>query len=359
MKQATAQIQQKFATQLLDWWDQHGRHDLPWQQSPNLYSVWVSEIMLQQTQVTTVLRYYARFMEAFPTVSDLAGASEDKVLHLWSGLGYYSRARNLHKAAQLIVAEHSGLVPDDFDALVALPGIGRSTAGAILALTQDRRFPILDGNAKRVLARLYSIEGWTGHSKIQKELWQLADDCTPTKRVANYTQAIMDLGATICTRGKAKCIDCPVTEICTAYLTLRVGEIPASKPKREKPQREVAMVLAVSPAGVLLEKRPPTGIWAGLWSFPELSKANEVQAWCQQHLGCKPNAQKSWAPVAHSFSHYDLQMHPVQVSIPSEPAQVMEAGRWLWYNSAAPADVGLAAPVARLLEALVGSPKGQ
>ncbi len=343
---------QQFAPRLLDWWDQNGRHDLPWQQDTTLYRVWVSEIMLQQTQVTTVLRYYDRFITSFPTVSDLAAASEDQVLHHWSGLGYYSRARNLHKAAQKVVAEHKGEVPTDFAALLELPGIGRSTAGAILALTLNQRFPILDGNAKRVLARLFAIEGWTGGSKIQRELWQLADDCTPARRVSNYTQAIMDLGATVCTRGKANCSVCPVTDLCVAHQTQRVASIPAPKPKRAKPQREIALVLAVSKAGVLLQKRPPTGIWAGLWSFPELEATHQAEEWCQNNLGCEPEQLKQWPPVAHSFTHFDLQMNPVELRLETEPPQVMESDRWLWYDTAAPADVGLAAPVARLLQAL-------
>ena len=345
-------ISKAFPPLLLKWWDKHGRHDLPWQQNPTLYSVWVSEIMLQQTQVTTVIGYYERFMEAFPTVQELAAASQDQVLHLWSGLGYYSRARNLHKAAKQIIDRHAGVVPNNFDDLVALPGIGRSTAGAILALTLDQHYAILDGNAKRVLARLHAIEGWTGATKTQKVLWDLAEQSTPKTRVANFTQAIMDLGATICTRGKAKCAKCPVTTICTAYQNDLVSRIPAPKPKRAKPRREVALVLAVSKEGVLLQKRPPTGIWAGLWSFPELDASDEAKEWCQSELGCEPESLTQWDPVAHSFTHFDLTMHPVEVRLNPKPQQVMEADRWLWYNNAAPADVGLAAPVARLLKGL-------
>ena len=341
-----------FADQLLCWWDEQGRHDLPWQHDKTLYRVWVSEIMLQQTQVTTVLNYYPRFMESFPDVAALAAASEDDVLHHWSGLGYYSRARNLHKAARQVMNDYAGEVPADFDALLSLPGIGRSTAGAILALTCNQRFPILDGNAKRVLARLYAIDGWTGTTAALKELWQLADDCTPATRVADYTQAIMDLGATICTRGKARCEQCPVTGLCTAFRTDQVARIPAPKPKKAKPQREVAMVLAVGPAGVLLEKRPPSGIWAGLWSFPELDAPEAVGDWCRQALGCEPEAQQRWPAVAHSFTHFDLTMHPVEVRLTTVDSRVMEAGRWLWYNSAAPADVGLAAPVSKMLDKL-------
>jgi A/G-specific adenine glycosylase len=347
-----ADIGSVFPAQLLDWWEINGRHDLPWQQNKTLYRVWVSEIMLQQTQVTTVLNYYPRFMQSFPDVRTLAAASEDDVLHHWSGLGYYSRARNLHNAARQVVADYGGEVPADFDALLSLPGIGRSTAGAILALTCDRRFAILDGNAKRVLARLFAIEGWTGTTAALKQLWQLAEDCTPHARVADYTQAIMDLGATLCTRGKARCELCPVTGLCSAFKTNQVASIPAQKPKKVKPKREVAMVLAVSPAGVLLEKRPPSGIWAGLWSFPELDGPEAVDDWCRQALGCEPEVQQRWPAVAHSFTHFDLTMHPVEVRLADADERVMEADRWLWYNSAAPADVGLAAPVAKLLRQL-------
>lgn len=348
MNKTTAQ----FAPLLLEWWKRHGRHDLPWQSDLSLYRVWVSEIMLQQTQVTTVLRYYDKFVKSFPSVVALAAASEDEVLHHWSGLGYYSRARNLHKAAKYAVAEYGGEVPNDFEQLVAFPGIGRSTAGAILALTENQCFSILDGNAKRVLARLFAVEGWTGAAKTQKVLWEIAEQCTPQACVNNYTQAIMDLGATLCTRSKPDCVSCPAKEICQAFIQQRTAEIPASKPKRVKPQREVALVLAVSKAGVLLQKRPPSGIWAGLWSFPELDESSQVKEWCMTKLGCEPSELSHWAPVGHSFSHFDLQMHPVEVHLSEESSQIMEADHWLWYNSAAPANVGLAAPVARLLEAL-------
>ena len=249
-----------FADRLLAWWRVSGRHDLPWQQDQTPYRVWVSEIMLQQTQVATVERYYDRFMTSFPDVAALAAATDDDVLHHWSGLGYYSRARNLHKAAQAVMAEHGGEFPDDFDALLALPGIGRSTAGAILSLACDQRYPILDGNAKRVLARAWCVEGWTGSTANMKQLWELAELTTPAQDVANYTQAIMDVGATVCTRSRPRCDACPLTSLCDAYATERTGEIPAPKPKRAKPRRTTVMVMAVNSSGeILLEKsgRPP------------------------------------------------------------------------------------------------------
>ena len=340
---------------LLSWWDQHGRHDLPWQQNPTAYRVWVSEIMLQQTQVPTVERYYDRFMQTFPDVQSLAAADDDAVLHLWSGLGYYSRARNLHKAAIQIVAEHAGELPTDYDALVALPGIGRSTAGAILSLAHDQYHAILDGNAKRVLARLFAVEGWTGSTANLKILWQHAERCTPKERTANYTQAIMDLGATLCTRSKPKCEACPLQTKCLAFAQNVVGQIPAPKPKKAKPRKATTLVMVVNEGGeLLLEKRPPSGIWGGLWSFPELDSVDAVDDWCVQQFGSSPAAQREWPTVSHSFSHYDLDMAPVEIRLPHTSPAVMEADRWLWYNTRSPASVGLAAPVAKILATVTG-----
>ena len=342
-----------FAGKLLGWWDGHGRHDLPWQQNTTAYSVWVSEIMLQQTQVGTVERYYNRFLTSFPDVAALASASADDVLHHWSGLGYYSRARNLHKAAKLVVEQHAGELPATLDELIALPGIGRSTAGAILSLAYQQRQPILDGNVKRVLARLFAIEGWAGSTANMKALWVLAEQCTPHERVANYTQAIMDMGATLCTRSKPACALCPMQTDCQAFALDRVSAIPASKPKKAKPQRSAIIVMACNKEGdVLLEKRPPTGIWGGLWSFPELESLDEVDSWCAVQLGAEPVSRQTWAEVAHSFSHFDFAMTPVRLALETTPAVVMEGERWLWYNARSPAGIGLAAPVAKLLQQL-------
>ncbi|MGI9290137.1 MAG: A/G-specific adenine glycosylase [Gammaproteobacteria bacterium] len=342
-----------FAEQLLRWWDQHGRHDLPWQQDVTPYRVWVSEIMLQQTQVATVERYYGRFMQSFPDVATLAAATQDDVLHLWSGLGYYSRARNLYKTAQQVVTEHAGVFPETPQELIDLPGIGRSTAGAILALSHDQRHAILDGNAKRVLARYFAVEGWSGATANLKLLWQYAEDCTPADRAANYTQAIMDLGATVCTRSRPTCDECPLAKGCLALSQARVADIPAPKPKKAKPRRSTVMVIAVNAEGdVLLQKRPATGIWGGLWSFPELDRQEEVPAWCERRLQTAPDEMEIWSVVPHSFSHYDLEMQPVKVRLTKQPAAVMDGDQWLWYNTSSPANVGLAAPVARMLQAL-------
>lgn len=349
-----------FAAELLDWWEQNGRKDLPWQQNAVPYRVWVSEIMLQQTQVATVERYYDRFMAAFPDVQTLAAAQADDVLHHWSGLGYYNRARNLHKAARLIVDEWAGQLPESMDELIALPGIGRSTAGAILSLALNQRHPILDGNAKRVLARVFAVEGWSGASANTKQLWQLAEQCTPVERVGNYTQAIMDLGASLCARSKPACELCPLQSRCLAFTSGRVSEIPASRPKKVKPRRSAVLVMARrGTTEVLLEKRPPRGIWGGLYSFPELDSTDDVADWCVQRFGTPPRTQRAWPVVGHSFSHFDFDMQPVEVSLEGVANVVMEGGRWLWYNTRSPKEVGLAAPVAKLLTALAKTEAGE
>jgi A/G-specific adenine glycosylase len=342
---------EQLAPAMLEWWDSHGRHDLPWQHNPTPYRVWVSEIMLQQTQVATVLNYYPRFMQRFPSLSDLAAAEIDEVLHLWTGLGYYSRARNLHKAAQQAEASF-GKLPESFDALLALPGIGRSTAGAILALACKQRYAILDGNAKRVLARVFAVDGWPGTAAVSQQLWEGAEACTPEARVNNYTQAIMDLGASLCSRRNPKCERCPLHTGCQAFIAGAVHDYPGKKPKRDKPQKHTVIAMVTDNAGnVLLEKRPPSGIWGGLYSFPEFPELGAAEHWCETFVGSKPAAVDSWAVVKHSFSHYDLFMQPLKLVVVNAKHSVMDADRWLWYNTAAPPQVGLAAPVKKLLQA--------
>ncbi|MBT8440907.1 MAG: A/G-specific adenine glycosylase [Gammaproteobacteria bacterium] len=340
------------APALLSWWDAAGRKDLPWQNDPTPYRVWVSEIMLQQTQVTTVERYYDRFLTAFPDVVALAAAELDRVLHLWSGLGYYARARNLHRAATRVRDEFSGRVPETLDELIALPGIGRSTAGAILALSRDQRHPILDGNAKRVLARYFGVDGWTGSARNLKVLWQHADDCTPHERPAHYTQAIMDLGATVCTRSRPSCSSCPLANACRAHREGLTGQIPAPRPKRAKPQRHATLVVLVRDDGaVLLERRPDSGVWGGLWCFPETADVEGVEEWCRTRVGMSPVRIDVRPVVSHSFTHFDLDMTPVEARVDAAPLRLMDGDQWLWYNRNEPAAVGLAAPVARMLEA--------
>ena len=338
-----------FAARVLRWYDSHGRKDLPWQHKGDAYRVWISEIMLQQTQVQTVIPYYTRFMHRFPDVATLADAALDEVLQHWSGLGYYARARNLHRAAEIIRDEHGGQFPSNIEAVSELPGIGRSTAGAILALTHGQRHAILDGNVKRVLARHAAVEGWPGRTGIAKQLWELADARTPQERAGDYAQAMMDLGAMLCTRSKPACGTCPVNNDCIALSRGEVERFPEPKPKREKPRRTTTMVLAVADGAVYLERRPASGIWGGLWSFPEVS---DVDDWCARQLAAAPVETESWDTLRHSFSHYDLDIAPVVVRIEAASSKVADYDDSTWYR---PGDVppgGIAAPVMRLIETL-------
>ena len=339
------------APALLGWWREHGRKDLPWQFNATPYRVWVSEIMLQQTQVVTVERYYDRFMTAFPDLLSLADAELDRVLHLWSGLGYYARARNLHRAAVEVRDRFGGELPESLDDLTSLPGIGRSTAGAILALARNQRHPILDGNAKRVLARLFGVEDWPGRSPVARQLWEIAERCTPEKDVAAYTQAIMDLGASLCARSSPDCGRCPFNRDCVARRAGLVVEIPGKPPRRHRPQRAVTAILVTRPDGaVLLEQRPAEGIWGGLWSFPETDAVEQVPDWCERQLGLRPVKLERRPVLRHAFTHFDLDIEPVLARVDGGASRVMEAGSWLWYKLHEPARVGLAAPVARLLQ---------
>lgn len=340
-----------FAARVLDWFDEHGRKDLPWQHDVTPYCVWVSEIMLQQTQVQTVIPYFERFLQSFPDVATLAAAEQDEVLSHWSGLGYYARARNLHKAAQTICSEHAGEFPDDFDAVVALPGIGRSTAGAILSLALGKRQPILDGNVKRVLARHEAVEGWPGANKVAAVLWESASRNTPQRRVAEYTQAMMDLGATLCTRSKPRCLECPVGSDCEALRLNRVAEFPGRKAKKSKPLRSTTMILASHGNEVYLERRPEAGIWGGLWSLPELGERS-LDEWCDIELGSLALESRSWEVLRHSFSHYDLDIRPIVVRVDSHASKVADAGSKTWYKLDAAPPGGLAAPVKRLISQL-------
>jgi A/G-specific adenine glycosylase len=344
----------RFAPALLAWWERHGRHDLPWQHDRTPYRVWVSEIMLQQTQVATVIPYFERFMARFPDVRALADAPQDEVLHHWSGLGYYARARNLQRAAQAIRDEHGGEFPTTLEAVMDLPGIGRSTAGAILALSRGERHPILDGNVKRVLARWCGIEGWPGEPRVEAALWRHADAITPAERAADYTQAIMDLGATLCTRSKPACALCPVADDCVARQTGRQHELPTPRPAKARPRRGVVWLVVVRDDGVLLERRPPAGLWGGLWGFPEFTTREDAEAFAVQRFGVVQF--RAWAPLAHAFSHFDLDIAPLLAECAAGPdadPAVMEADRWAWYNTRAPARLGLAAPVAGLLAAVL------
>ena len=342
-----------FSAAVLGWYDRCGRKDLPWQVQPTPYRVWVSEIMLQQTQVATVIPYYERFMARFPDIQSLAQAEQDQVLHHWSGLGYYARARHLHAAAQQVVEVFNGKFPNSFDDVLALPGIGRSTAGAILSLAGDQYYPILDGNVKRVLTRYHAVDGWPGQASVLKQLWALAEQYTPAQRTANYTQAIMDLGATVCTRTRPRCDDCPVSAGCIAYAGGRQTDYPSPRPKKTLPVRSVCMLmLCNAEGGVLLERRPPAGIWGGLWSFPELSEVDAVARHCRDVLGIQVTDVAAWPVVRHTFSHFHLDIVPLFASAGADQAMVMEAPHRLWYNTRGTDERGLAAPVEKLLQRL-------
>ena len=341
----------ELAAALLPWFRQHGRHDLPWQQDASPYRVWVSEIMLQQTQVKTVIPYFIRFVERFPDAGALADAPLDRVLHLWTGLGYYARARNMHRAAQVIARDFAGRLPDDLNALVALPGIGRSTAGAIMTLGHGRRAPILDGNVKRVLARFYGIYGWPGHREVEKRLWELAGRETPQREMAAYTQAIMDLGATVCTRSGPRCADCPLASGCHAF---RYGEqqlLPTGKTKTSLPVRRIFFAVLENEQGeILLEKRPPAGIWGGLWSFPEYSSDTELVDWIKTRAVLVSEALTTLPQIRHSFSHFHLDITPVKAVIRDKADTIGDNEAFLWYAPEHGPEIGMAAPVKALME---------
>ncbi len=341
-----------FARRLLLWFEQHGRRDLPWQLDRTPYRVWISEVMLQQTQVTTVVPYYLRFMESFPDVAALADAPVDDVLRHWSGLGYYARARNLCKAAREIRDNFGGEFPCAFDDVVALPGIGRSTAGAILALARGERHAILDGNVKRVLARYHAIDGWPGSSAVATELWQAAEMHTPGTDLASYTQAIMDLGATVCTRTRPTCSACPMSVDCLAYTRGRVEDFPGPRARKVKPLRRTHMVLAWCNEDVYLERRPPSGIWGGLWSLPEFERDDELSEWIRQRLNAEPVKVERWMPMRHSFSHYDLDIQPVAVRVERVSRTLADGDDGVWHDYTDSAPFGVAAPVRKLLDHL-------
>jgi A/G-specific adenine glycosylase len=346
-----ASPEQRFADRVLGWFERYGRWQLPWQREPAPYGVWVSEIMLQQTQVNTVIPYYERFMQRFPDVQQLADAPLDEVLHHWSGLGYYARARNLHRAAQQIRDKFDARFPEDFDSVSALPGIGRSTAGAILSLALGQRHPILDGNVKRVLARHYAVDGWPGKAEVLKELWRLSEAVTPYRRVAHFNQAMMDLGATVCTRGTPGCERCPLCDSCLAHVEGEPGRYPGPKPRRPLPVRQVHMLVLVSGQEAYLERRPPQGIWGGLWSFPEFDDTGGLAAWCDAR-GLDPAMMEPWPQVRHTFSHFHLDIRPHCLRLKNPVFSVMEADWALWYKLRGMGPVGLAAPVQRLLARL-------
>ncbi|AOY90024.1 A/G-specific adenine glycosylase [Marinobacter salinus] len=341
-----------FADKLLNWYDKHGRHDLPWHYDQSAYRVWVSEIMLQQTQVATVIPYFNAFMERFPSVQALAEAPVDDVLSHWSGLGYYARARNLQKAAKTVVEDFGGRFPETQEELETLTGIGRSTAAAIIAQAFGKRAAILDGNVKRVLARYQAVPGWPGQTAVLNQLWQHAEQHTPGSRVRDYTQAIMDLGAMVCTRSRPACDGCPLQQDCTAYARNETSLYPGSKPKKVKPEKTTWMVILEDNEGrILLERRPPSGIWGGLWSLPELDPAfgsDELQEACEQQLGLNCGEPRLISGFRHTFSHYHLHIQPARLSVTRQEG-IADGDRLRWLHRDEALTLGLPAPIRTLL----------
>jgi len=376
-------VQETFASRLIAWQRTHGRHDLPWQ-GTDAYRVWLSEIMLQQTQVATVIPYYQHFVASFPNIAALASATEEQVLAHWSGLGYYARGRNLHRAAQIIVEKYHGEFPREFEQILELPGIGRSTAAAICALAFHDHRAILDGNVKRVLARYCGIEGWTADKKIEAQLWQQAETLLPIKKsprpvgervrergeheIATYIQAQMDMGAMLCTRGKPKCIQCPVQTDCVAHQTGRVHALPTPRPRKAVPERHATLLLLMHGRDILLEKRPPQGIWGGLWCLPQLDDGGELLKEYLQRNGMdvseridarhtresanptdSKNQYEALTPFTHTFTHFKLHITPVLLQVTHKPLQVQQVGSvWLGVEEALQA--AIPTPVRALLE---------
>ena len=348
------QNKQSFSDKVLTWFDSHGRKGLPWQQDISAYRVWVSEIMLQQTQVKTVIPYFERFMQTFPSVKSLANAEQDEVLKHWSGLGYYARARNMHAAAKMVRDNFNGEFPKDIESIQSLKGIGRSTGAAILSIANNQSEPILDGNVKRVLCRVFAVEGWSGKADVLKKLWLLAEKTTPKKRNADYTQAIMDLGATLCTRSKPRCENCPLQSDCIANADGTQAEFPAKKPKKIIPEKQAIMLMIQNKdAEVMMIKRPPTGIWGGLWCFPQFDTEADASEWLSTFANDDLSTASKQTVLSHTFSHFKLHIQPLIMSL-KHPinSTVMENHETLWYNIDTEFDGGLAAPVTTLLNIL-------
>lgn len=345
-----------FAEKLIAWQQAHGRHDLPWQQTRDPYAVWVSEIMLQQTQVSAVIGYYDRFMQRFPTIASLAEAEQDEVMRYWSGLGYYSRARNLHHAAQTIMREHAGIFPTDFATIQTLKGIGRSTAAAISVFAFNQRQTILDGNVKRVLARIHAIDGWPGLPEVEKRLWQLAEQLLPEQHLPAYVQGLMDFGATLCTRSKPRCHECPMQGECLAYQRQRVAQLPASKPRKTLPEKQVTMLMILDAGDILLERRPNHGIWGGLWSLPELSPTHIAAPHAQEQFGIETETLEVLPVLWHTFTHFKLEITPQPLQLTGRRPALPPNMQWLALHDAISA--ALPTPVRTLIRTLLNQPLG-
>ncbi|HVE48643.1 MAG TPA: A/G-specific adenine glycosylase [Casimicrobiaceae bacterium] len=339
-----------FAARIVAWQHAHGRHDLPWQ-TRDAYRVWLSEIMLQQTQVATVLPYYERFVAAFPDVRSLAAAPLERVLEQWSGLGYYRRAHHLHAAAKIIVERHGGEFPRDWDALAALPGIGRSTASAIASLAFGINAAILDGNVKRVLARHRGVEGYPGTPAVQRALWVEAESLAPDRDIETYTQGMMDVGATVCTRTRPLCEACPVASDCVARRERRVDELPSPRPPKIVPRRETRVLVIERAGEMLFERRPPTGVWAGLWSLPEVPVDVDVALALEKRFGFRAKHREQLAPIVHGFTHFTLTMHVERIEVATRDQSAREVS-YLWVTRADALGAALPAPIKRLVRSL-------
>jgi A/G-specific adenine glycosylase len=344
---------QHFAEALIAWQPRHGRHDLPWQATRDPYRIWVSEIMLQQTQVASVIPYYARFLQRFPDVRRLAAAREQSVLALWAGLGYYARARNLHAAARALAACPGARFPRNARELSELPGIGRSTAAAIAAFAYGERAAILDGNVKRVFARRFGIEGFPGERAVEARLWSLAEELLPRRGVRTYTQALMDLGATVCTRAKPRCESCPVARQCVALRTARIDQLPTPRPRKTQPLRRATWLVLREDERVLLERRPPQGLWGGLWAFPELD-VRALREHCRADFGCELASTRRLAPIEHGFTHFRLRATPLVCSVRAGEPRAQSPGR-RWVELGRAAALATPTPVRRLLIELAKS----
>ena len=343
--------QKTFATRLTTWQRAHGRHGLPWQGTRDPYRIWLSEIMLQQTQVQTVIPYYERFLAEFPDVLALGAASVERVLEHWSGLGYYRRAHHLHAAAKVVVSDHAGVFPMDADTLATLPGIGRSTAAAIAVFASGARAAILDGNVKRVLARHRGIEGFPGVANVEAELWKVADELLPMRGIETYTQALMDLGATVCTRAQPDCAACPIAQDCVAFNTGRTAELPSPRPRKALPHRELRVLVIERGGEILFERRPPLGIWGGLWSLPELPLDEDVCAAVKVRFSADVIVRDELPAIAHGFTHYSLTLHPQRVSAQRWPSRA-EAPGTIWLTAADARSAALPAPIKKLMRTL-------
>jgi len=335
-----------FAQRLITWQRSHGRHDLPWQ-GQDAYRVWLSEIMLQQTQVATVIPYYQRFVASFPSIAALAAASEEQVLAHWSGLGYYARGRNLHKAARIIVEKYCGEFPRKYEDIVELPGVGRSTAAAVCALAYHEHRAILDGNVKRVLARYSGIEGWSGEKRVEEQLWLQAEALLPQQDVATYTQALMDMGATVCTRSRPRCVVCPVQDDCVALLTERTAQLPSPRPKKAVPERHAVFLLLMHGNDILLEKRPGSGIWGGLWCPPQFEDEIAARDWFLRS-GMEARGGEKLESFTHVFTHFKLHITPLKVDLVRKPLRAAQPGS-VWLEVGEALGAAIPTPVRKVL----------